>query len=143
MYFDPYHDAIEAEMARLRASRDRGVLYDAHSILSHVPRLLDGELPQSNIGTFDGASCDIALTSAVAAVSDETSLVINERFKSGWSTRHYGNPAHGVHAIRIELAMHGYVDDSGPWPPVWDATREALLVKRLRDVLTAAPVFAG
>jgi N-formylglutamate deformylase len=142
-YWDPYHEAIAAELARLRAMHSRVLLYDAHSIRSRVPRLFDGELPQFNIGTFDGASCDVALTDAVAAACDQTSLVINGRFKGGWITRHYGNPAHEVHTIQMELAMRGYVDESGPWAPAWDAARAAPLVQRLREALAAALAFAG
>ncbi|RYY33849.1 MAG: N-formylglutamate deformylase, partial [Sphingomonadales bacterium] len=48
LWFDPYHQAISKELARLRACNECVVLYDAHSILSHVPRLFDGELPLFN-----------------------------------------------------------------------------------------------
>ena len=64
-WFDPYHRALEAEIARLRAQHDTVVLYDAHSIRSHVPRLFDGELPQFNIGTNSGATCSVDLTEDV------------------------------------------------------------------------------
>jgi formiminoglutamase len=66
-YFAPYHDALSAELARLRASHPRVVLYDAHSIRSRIPRLFDGELAQFNIGTNSGAACDPALARAVEA----------------------------------------------------------------------------
>ena len=60
-YFDPYHAALREQIARLRGQGHRSVvLYDAHSIRSHMPRLFDGELPQFNIGTNGGASCDAA-----------------------------------------------------------------------------------
>ena len=57
-YFDPYHAALAGEIARLRARHGAVVLYDAHSIRSRVPRLFDGVLPNFNIGTNGGASCD-------------------------------------------------------------------------------------
>jgi len=144
-WFDPYHAAIRAEILRLRSLHETVVVYDAHSILSHVPRLFDGELPQFNIGTFDGASCDPALTAAVAAVAAACagdSLVINGRFKGGWITRQYGDPANGVHAIQMELAMRGYLDEAAAWPPEWDAGRAAALQGVLRQVLAAALRFA-
>jgi N-formylglutamate deformylase len=143
LYFDRYHAAIAVELERLRAQHARVVLYDAHSIRSRVPRLFDGELPQFNIGTFDGASCDAALTAAVVSACDHPSLVINGRFKGGWITRHYGNPASGVHAIQMELAMRGYLDEHGVWPPQWDESRAAPLEASLRRVLAAALAFAG
>jgi N-formylglutamate deformylase len=37
-YFDPYHAALTAQIARLRALHPAIVLYDAHSIRSHVQR---------------------------------------------------------------------------------------------------------
>src|SRR3546814_18292188 len=52
-FFEPYHRALAAEVARLRALHGRVLLYDAHSIRSHVPRLFDGALRQFNIGTND------------------------------------------------------------------------------------------
>jgi formiminoglutamase len=126
----------------LRSRHATIVVYDAHSILSRVPRLFDGELPQFNIGTFDGASCDVALTTAVAAACPDDSQVINGRFKGGWITRHYGDPAAGVHAIQMELAMRGYLDEAAPWPPDWDADRAAPLQGVVRHVLEAALAFA-
>lgn len=142
LYFNPYHDAITTELSRLRSVHANVVLYDAHSIRSRVPRLFDGELPQFNIGTFDGASCDPVLTASVAAACEHTSLVINGRFKGGWITRHYGRPALGIHAIQMELAMRGYLDEDGPWPPAWDAGRAATLQGTLQRVLAEALAFA-
>ena len=110
-WFAPYHAALAGEIARLKAQHGSVVLYDAHSIRSHVPRLFDGELPQFNIGTNGGATCDPALESAVAAIcaASGRSHVVNGRFKGGWTTRHYGEPAKGVHAIQMELEKRGYM----------------------------------
>ena len=55
-YFLPYHDALAAQIARLRARHGTVVVYDAHSIRSHIPHLFDGELPQFNLGTA-GLGC--------------------------------------------------------------------------------------
>ena len=70
------------------------VVYDAHSIRSHIPHLFEGELPQFNLGTAgpSGApdtSCDNALSDVVEnllALSG-MSQVRNGRFKGGWITR--------------------------------------------------------
>lgn len=141
-YFDPYHAALSAEIARLRGLHDRVVLYDAHSILSHVPRLFDGELPQFNIGTFGGRSCSPGLAETVTAACSGYSTVIDGRFKGGWITRHYGEPERGIHAVQMELAMRGYLDESGPWPPQWDASRAGKLQPSLRNILAACLDFA-
>ena len=67
VYFEPYHAALAAEIARLREAHPRVVLYDCHSIRSIMPRLFDGELPHMNIGTNSGASCDPQLQQAIEA----------------------------------------------------------------------------
>ena len=141
-YFFPYHTAIAQQIVRLRGLHPAVVLYDAHSILSHVPRLFDGTLPQFNIGSYDGASCGTALTDAIAADCSGDTFVVNGRFKGGWITRHYGAPARGIHAVQMELAIRGYADEAGPWPPAWNASRAAPMQARLRSVLTTCLAFA-
>jgi formiminoglutamase len=147
-FFDPYHAALTAQIERLSAGGP-AVLYDAHSIRSHVPRLFDGELPQFNIGDNGGATCAPALTRAVeaACIASGDSHVVNGRFKGGWTTRHYGWPETGVHAIQMELACRGYIDEPaevGPatWPASFDTARAAPITRTLRDVLTACRDFA-
>ncbi|MCX7032968.1 MAG: N-formylglutamate amidohydrolase, partial [Arenimonas sp.] len=56
-YWRPYHDALAAELARVRARHGRAVLWEGHSIRSTVPFLFDGRLPDFNLGTAAGASC--------------------------------------------------------------------------------------
>lgn len=141
-YFDPYHAALTAQIARLQALHPAVVLYDGHSIRSHVPRLFDGELPQFNIGSYDGASCDSALTSAIAADCAGSSHVVNGRFKGGWITHQYGDPARGIHAVQMELAIRGYADEDGAWPPAWNAARAAPIQAKLRSILTICLNFA-
>ena len=148
-FFAPYHAALETEIARLHRLHGKVVLYDAHSIRSTVPRLFDGELPQFNIGTDGGTTCDPALERAVTGVCANSGMshVVNGRFRGGWTTRHYGDPANGVHAIQMELAMRGYlVEPAEPAPDNWpariDPARAAELKPILSDVLDACLNFA-
>lgn len=150
VYFDAYHAALAAEMSRLRARHPTIVLYDAHSIRSVIPRLFDGELPNFNIGSNSGASCDPSLTAAIEAACSGRglSVVANGRFKGGWITRRYGQPQNGVHAVQMELACRGYMDEpSGAptpenWPPPYDADRAAPMRTILVDVLNRCLEFA-
>lgn len=144
IWFAPYHAALETEIARLRDRHPAIVLYEAHSIRSIVPRLFDGELPQFNIGTNSGAACAAALTRTVEAVCDASghSRITDGRFKGGWTTRDYGRPDAGVHAIQMELAMRGYLEEAQPWPPAWDPARAAPMQAILRRVLEACLDFA-
>jgi len=144
MYFEPYHERLEAEIVRLRAIHSAIVLYEAHSIRSVVPMLFDGELPQFNIGTNSGEACAPELVRAVERVCG-ASQVTDGRFRGGWTTRHYGDPARGVHAIQMELAMRTYLDEAAPedWPPPWNPARAAACQDVLRTVLLAAIAFAS
>ena len=149
LYFDPYHAAIADEIARLRATHDRVVVYDAHSIRSHVPRLFDGELPHFNIGTNGGATCDPDLARMVEAICAASGYahVLDGRFRGGWTTRHYGRPEQGVHAIQMELAIRGYMPEpatftSENWPTPWSAATAAPIATVLAGILQACADFA-
>lgn len=149
-FFDPYHEALAGELMRLRVRHPKVVLYEAHSIRSAIPRLFEGELPNFNLGTHSGASCDAALTAAVERACDASgfSRVTNGRFKGGWTTRHYGQPEAGVHAIQMELACRGYMDDPAQaptpetWPTPYSETQSAPMRAALTDVLQACLAFA-
>jgi N-formylglutamate deformylase len=148
--FDPYHAALCGEIARLRAEHPRVVLYDCHSIRSVIPRLFTLELPNFNIGTNSGASCDAGLTTTIEQICDASgfSRVTNARFRGGYITRHHGKPENGVHAVQMELACRGYMREPvGPvdpaiWPLPFDPAYAAPMRKTLTDILTAARDFA-
>ena len=96
-YWQPYHDALRGEIARLRALHGVAHVLDGHSIHGTLPRLFAGDLPDLNVGTNDGVSAGAALTARVmAAVAGHGfSHVLNGRFKGGAITRGYGAPALG------------------------------------------------
>ena len=148
-YFDPYHAALAREVERLRLRHGAVVVYDAHSIRSWIPRLFAGQLPQFNIGTHDGGSCNAALSDAVVTACSNcaASHVLNGRFKGGWTTRHYGDPGEGVHAIQMELACRSYMreppDAPGEhnWPPPYDPGHASPTRDVLKQVLDACLSF--
>jgi N-formylglutamate deformylase len=113
-YWRPYHAALAAELARIRAVQGRVVLWEGHSIRSVVPFLFEGQLPDFNLGTSAGASCSVALQSrlveVLAAERDHT-YVVNGRFKGGYITRHYGEPKQDIEAVQLELAQRNYMDE--------------------------------
>ena len=134
-YWQPYHDALAAELARIRAGHGQAILLDAHSIRGSIPRLFAGRLPDLNFGTNSGASAHPALAArAMAATAPHGfSQVLDGRFRGGHITRHYGRPEAGTHAIQLELAQHTYMDEDTPL--AFDVSRAARLQAALRGLV--------
>jgi N-formylglutamate deformylase len=149
-YFEPYHAALRDEAARLRQLHSRVVIYDCHSIRSRIPRLFDGLLPQFNLGSNDGQTCDAALSASAEAACADSGLghVLNGRFKGGYITRFFGRPAEGLHALQMELACRGYLHEPDGvvsavnWPPRFDPTYAMPLRTVLHTVLKRCIAFA-
>ena len=143
LYFEPYHRALAAEIARVKARHGFCLLYDCHSIRSVIPRLFPGELPLMNLGTNSGASCAPAVQQAAAQVMAGSGLshVVNGRFKGGWITRHYGRPAERVHALQMELGLRGYLaEEAPPWTyaPAVAAPLQGVLAALIEAAVEAA-----
>ena len=133
----------------MRAKHGVAILYDCHSIRSHIPFLFDGTLPDFNIGTNLGTTCDPmieTLTSEICSQAEGYSTVLNGRFKGGWTTRHYGRPDINQHAIQMELAQSTYLTaEEAPWS--YDESRAAKLRTHLTEILKTladlAPALRG
>lgn len=123
-YWQPYHDALAAELSRIKAIHGFVLLWDAHSIRSHIPWLFEGKLPDLNIGTASGASAATAVSDAAASAADGFTHVVNDRFKGGYITRQYGQPANQVHVVQLEKCQSLYMQETPPY-----AYDEALALK--------------
>jgi N-formylglutamate deformylase len=134
-YWRPYHEALRTELDRLRAAHGRVVLWEGHSIRgSALPYLFDGRLPDLNLGTADGTSCAPALQvrlEGVLGAQDTYDWVVNGRFKGGYITRHYGDPARGVDAVQLETSQRVYMDEGTFEYDESNAVRLKPLLRRL------------
>ena len=112
-YWKPYHDKIKQTLKSIKSKYGYAILWDAHSIKSRIPNLFEGELPNLNIGTNSGESCPNSITESIHKVANDSgfSVVINDRFKGGYITRHYGKPAENVFAIQMEIAQRTYMNE--------------------------------
>jgi N-formylglutamate deformylase len=138
-YWRPYHAALDAELSRLRDLHGHAVVWDGHSIRSELPWLFEGRLPDLNLGTAGGTSCAPSLRGALMGVLDRQksfSHVTDGRFKGGHITRHYGRPAHGIHAVQLEMCWSCYMEERPPW--VVDPERARRLEPVLRSLLETA-----
>ncbi len=137
-YWRPYHTMLRDELQRLREQHGRVLLWEGHSIRGEVPFLFDGHLPDMNLGTVSGASCAPSVQTRIEdALRAQNSYdwVANGRFKGGYITRYYGDPAHGIDAVQLEIAQRIYMDEiSREW-------REPLATQAtaaIRDLIVAA-----
>lgn len=115
IYWQPYHDRLAAEIARVKQRHGYAFLYDCHSIASRVPRLFPGTLPDLNLGTVNGTSCAGALQAKIAGIMEMGgfSQIVNGRFIGGHITRHYGKPSENVHAVQMEKGQDCHLMDDG------------------------------
>lgn len=112
LYWQPYHQALQQQIAALKAEFGYVILFEAHSILSRVPRFFSGQLPDFNFGTANNSSCGQWLSDALEHLDLGTySKVHNGRFKGGYITRAYGDPEQQVHAIQLELSQATYLQE--------------------------------
>ncbi|WP_282021597.1 N-formylglutamate deformylase [Ruegeria faecimaris] len=136
-YWAPYHQALKAEILRIRAQFGTCILLDLHSIRSEVPRLFDGVLPDLNLGTNSGASTAARFEACAerSLGSGQYSFVKNGRFKGGYITRHYGQPDQNIHALQLEIAQSTYMIEYAPWDLV--PPKAEMLGAAIKNLVTA------
>ena len=140
-YWRPYHERIATELAAIRAAHGKALLWDAHSIASEIPGLFEGVLPEFNFGTREGKSCPRALSEALLQIvtrDGEFGAVLDGRFKGGYITDHYGDPARGVYAVQLELARRAYMNEAPEqvWEPQRAERAQALISRLLSKYLS-------
>ncbi|VTU16619.1 N-formylglutamate deformylase [Variovorax sp. PBL-E5] len=137
----PYHRQLRAELDRMKAVHGTIALWDAHSIRSALPRFFEGRLPDLNLGTANGASCDPALAAAllgIASSAEGHTSVLNGRFKGGHITREYGDPSAGVHAVQLEMTQASYMQERLPFDYLpATAARVQPVVRRMLEAVLA------
>lgn len=142
--WQPYHQQLAAELARLQALHGTVALWDAHSIRSELPRFFEGRLTDLNLGTANGASCDPALAAQLLAIAQSApghSAVLNGRFKGGHITRQYGRPADGVHAVQLEMTQCSYMNET--WPFAYRPDLASRIQPTLKRMLQAVLAFVS
>jgi formiminoglutamase len=129
-------------MARVRDLHGFAILYDCHSIRSRIPFLFEGVLPDFNIGSNNGETCAAGIETSVHRIARASgrSCVLNGRFKGGWTTRHYGRPDQGWHAIQMELAQSSHLATEAALYAL-DPGKAAALRPVLSDILHALKGF--
>lgn len=112
-YYQPYHRALAGLVA---ATRDRfGVclLIDCHSMPSAAAPGF-GRPPDFVLGDCHAMSCAPELVTQAESVLRRRGYRVarNRPYAGGYTTRHYGQPAKGIHALQIEINRALYMDES-------------------------------
>ena len=116
VYYRPYHQALAGLVEETLERFGFCILIDCHSMPS-VGGPLDPDAGRGRadfvLGDCFGNACEDRITAAVegALRAQGHSVVRNKPFAGGYTTRHYGTPAKGVHALQIEINRALYMDE--------------------------------
>jgi len=146
-YWRPYHEKLRSTLDELVEEHGVAFLFEAHSIRSEVPRLWRGRLPDLNLGTGDGSSCAAGIAAAMLEAAEDSAdytAVLNGRFKGGYITRRYGEPARNIHAVQLELSQRTYMTEDGAFELQADlADQVRPVLRRLVEVFVGSGLVGG
>lgn len=114
--YDAYHGYIGGALNALKDDHGLAILIDCHSMPSRQPR--QRPLPDIVLGDRFGSSCDNRLTSLVERTFRDMRYTVsrNAPYAGGYTTRCYGRPKRGVHALQIEINRSLYMDEQAVKP---------------------------
>ncbi|MGH8813568.1 MAG: N-formylglutamate deformylase [Advenella sp.] len=144
----PYHEALAGELVRMKAQHGIAALWDAHSIRSVLPRFFEGKLPDLNLGTNKGSSCNEHMAQEIYDIAKSAkqggyTAVLNGRFTGGYITRQYGCPTQNIHAIQLEMTQSSYMQETPPfnYVPRIAADVQPYLRRMLESMLGSTNAF--
>lgn len=136
---DVYHRDLNARLEALRSRHGEAFLIDWHSMPSVQPGRR--RLPDVVLGDRFGSSCCSRLTSAVERAFRRLgySVVRNAPYAGGYTTRRYGRPRQGLHALQVEVRRDLYLDELR----VEKTSGFSRLARDIADVLADVATFIG
>lgn len=115
--YRPYHQTLRRLLDQTVQGFGRSLLVDCHSMPSvGGPMDRDNGLTRVDVvlGDCFGSSCDPVITALVEEgfARRGYKVVRNTPYAGGFSTRHYGQPRQGSHALQIEINRAVYMNES-------------------------------
>ena len=113
LVYRPYHAALESLVASVERQFHSVLVVDCHSMPSSERT---GERSADIVlGDCYGQSCPASLTALIedAFTVRGYRVALNTPYAGGFTTRHFGKPAHGRHAIQIEINRGLYLGQDG------------------------------
>jgi len=111
----PYHAALRELVEATKAAFGYCILLDCHSMpsIGLPPEAASGANTDMVLGDCYGSACAPAVIGMAETVLRNLGYVVrrNAPYAGGHTTRHYGRPREGVHALQIELNRSLYMDE--------------------------------
>lgn len=144
IYYRPYHAALQSLIEATRERFGHCVLIDCHSMPSTgavIERDAGVNRVDIVLGDAYGASCAPVVTNAAEQAFRDLGYAVarNAPYSGGFTTRHYGRPHAGTHALQIEINRRLYMDEATYDRRPYFAT----LSRDLRSVVTALAEIEG
>jgi len=138
---DVYHHQLRSELKRMQNRSGHAILIDCHSMPSTQPGRK--ALPDIVLGDRFGSSCSPRLTHRVERSLRQSGLSLsrNAPYAGGYTTRTYGQPKYGVHALQIELNRRLYMDEETVEKSPDFPELKAILDQLISDIISCATDF--
>lgn len=106
----PYHGQITQQLTKLHERFGEAWLFDVHSMPNSG---LGGNYADIILGNRFGSSCNVEITKMVKQHFENAGLKIriNHPFAGAYTTKTYGNPVSGRHALQIEINRSLYMNE--------------------------------
>lgn len=137
-FYDSYHEALEDLIEDTKARFGVCLLIDCHSMPS-IGGPMDTDPGHQRVdmvlGDRFGTACSGVVTRRAQDVLEDMGyrVVRNDPYAGGFTTRHYGKPADGVHGLQIEINRSLYMDETA----VERAPGLQTLADRLKPLIAA------
>lgn len=110
--YKPYHQTLQRLLSTTLNNFGVAVLIDCHS-MPQLNRTKDRAAPDIVLGDRYGTSCAPQITELAESLFASTGLRVarNRPYAGGHTTKTYGTPQHGIHALQIEISRHLYMSE--------------------------------
>ena len=113
LFWQPFHETLEALISGTRAMFGACLLVDCHSMPSHGGGRSAGRA-EFVLGDAHGTTCNPLVTQFIEQRLSALGYIVrrNDPYAGGYITRHYGRPRERVHVVQVEIARELYMDEA-------------------------------
>lgn len=135
--YRPYHRTLQKLLADTLAQFGVAVLIDCHS-MPRLRRSGDRLAPDIVLGDRYGTTCAPALVALAETIFSSAGLKVarNRPYAGGYTTRSYGRPHYGVHALQIEISRSLYMHELTLHPHEGFAPVKSLIDRLIATLLS-------